>query len=143
MNYDKADNALFDEIWVQFYVNNDLWDQFDLGLGILGPTEDHREITCAEPNGVFAISNSQIRCYLYRGSQVNATYYYPVVLRIPISKTFTDTDKIEFWIPYVLNPTRVGLNIGVRLRVMRKCRQDLAYLCPIYQAETFYKIIAH
>lgn len=47
MNYDKADNTLFDEIWVEFYVNNDLWDQFDLGLGILDPTEDHREITCA------------------------------------------------------------------------------------------------
>jgi hypothetical protein len=104
-----------------FSTNNLLNNLFanDLeGLGTVGST--YRYLDCSEWSGYSQLSSSRILCLLYYGNNL-ASPPVPANLTIQFSQAFGANNYIRIVIANVLNPSTVGLNVGIKANVNIYC----------------------
>lgn len=117
-------------MWVEFPTHNGQYQVFknDLGFGITS-FPGISDLECSEPVGTHMIHPmARITCHLHVGVES-----HPATVKIPIMKNIAENDIVSFWLGYIENPLLPDYHVGVTMRVMRRCREDLNSWCSIFQ----------
>lgn len=81
-----------------------------------------------------------MKCLLYYGDKM-ASPPTPARLVVPLEKTisgYSGTDTVRFMVANVKNPSVENMNVGVQMRIYRKCDNTRNENCALFEARGFY-----
>ena len=130
--------AAGDYISIEFTTNDNL--ETTLFSNDLGRTIDDNsslELSCRESDYQTVISDSPIKCELFKGNK-DATPPIPTTILVPITKAISANTEIKFTVLNLQNPSKTYYPIGISATLKNLCENDdINNPCTFYRSTTY------